>query len=204
MRIGLISDVHNNLDALAYALEQLRDCDVVASLGDLVSDYRVSPSMLDMAREYGLLGIVGNHEKSVLLNPGSRLRESLPVADLDYLQALPASRALELDGRRILLAHGAPWDDPNSYRCQYVTTHDRQALDRIAAEGWDLVLLGHTHMPMAKRVQTTLVLNPGSCGEARAREGQLSYGRLDTASGVAAVFGIRPGARPELLLQGEF
>ena len=204
MKVGLVSDVHNNLEALAYALAQLRDCDVVVSLGDLVSDYRVSPAMLDLARDAQLLGIAGNHEKSVLVNPGSRLRESLAPDDLAYLQALPASRQLELDGRRILLAHGAPWDDPTSYRCQYVMAHDASALERIADGGCDLVLLGHTHVPMARRIKATLVLNPGSCGEARGRDGRLTYGRLDTRLGAAIVFGIRPGAAPERLLDGEF
>jgi len=204
MRVGVVSDVHNNVEALTYALDHLRDCDVVLSLGDLVSDYRVSPAILDMARDAQLLGIAGNHEKSVLVNPGSRLRESLASDDLAYLQALPATRQLELDGRRILLAHGAPWDDPASYRCQYVLAHDTASLERIADGGRDLVLLGHTHVPMARRIKATLVLNPGSCGEARGREGQLTYGRLDTRLGAATVFGIRPGTAPERLLDSEF
>ena len=140
----------------------------------------------------------------MLVNPGSRLRETLAPEDLNYLEALPATRQLELDGRRILLAHGAPWDDPASYRCQYVLPHDTSALERIADGGWDLVLLGHTHVPMARQLKATLVLNPGSCGEARGREGQLTFGRLDTSLGVATVFAIRPGAAPEPLLEGEF
>jgi putative phosphoesterase len=204
VRVGIVSDVHNNVAALEYAIEQLHECDVIASLGDLVSDYRVDPQILAIARDHRLLGIVGNHEKSILFNPGSTLRRTLAEADLDYLQTLPASRYLELDGHRIQLVHGSPWDDPADYRCIYVTEHDTRALARAAAGAADVVVLGHTHVPMAVRTDQTLIFNPGSCGEARGRNSHLTFGRLDTRAGLAEVFAIRPGLEPERLLRSEF
>src|SRR5436305_14433643 len=70
MKVGVVSDVHNNIEALAYALAHLRDCDVVLSLGDLVSDYRLDPRVVGMARDAHLLGIAGNHEERILMHPG--------------------------------------------------------------------------------------------------------------------------------------
>jgi putative phosphoesterase len=205
MRVGVVSDVHNNVEALTYALERLRLCDVVVSLGDLVSDYRVDVGILDLARDARLLGIVGNHEKSILLHPGSQIRSRLAPATLDYLQDLPAKRLFELDGRRVLLAHGAPWDNPADYRCEYVIESDRKVLARIESSGEaDLVLLGHTHLAMAVRIQRTLVLNPGSCGEARDRANNLSFAELDGATGTASIFAIQRGMEPERLLSTDF
>ena len=205
MRVGVVSDVHNNVEALTYALDHLRDCDLLLNLGDLVSDYVVDPRILALAREAGMLGIVGNHEKSILLHPGSQIRRALSSEVLDSLRALPAERSFSLDGRHVHVAHGAPWDDPRDYRCQYVIESDHSTLTRVAeATGADVVLLGHTHHAMAVQVDGTLVLNPGSCGEARDTAGRLSYARLDGVRGVAEVFRIHPGSQPELVLDADF
>jgi putative phosphoesterase len=205
MRVGVVSDVHNNVEALTYALDHLRDCDLVLNLGDLVSDYRVDARILALARERGLVSIVGNHEKSILLHPGSQIRATLGEDTLAFLRDLPASRELELDGRQVHVAHGAPWDDPTDYRCVYVIERDRATLSRVAASTpADLVLLGHTHRAMAVRVQTTLVVNPGTCGEARDAAQRLTFARLDGAAGVASVYVVQPGLEPESLLQAEF
>ncbi|HEY1295678.1 MAG TPA: metallophosphoesterase family protein [Chloroflexota bacterium] len=205
MKVGVVSDVHNNIDALAYALDYLRDCDLLLGLGDLVSDYHVDGRILRLARERGLASIAGNHEKSILLHPGSQIRTSLAAETLEFLRELPASREIELDGRRVHVAHGAPWDDANDYRCQYVLERDRVTLGRVAAAAEaDLVLLGHTHRAMAVRVLDTLVVNPGSCGEARDAAQRLTFATLDGASGVASVFLVRPGLEPERVLDAEF
>jgi putative phosphoesterase len=204
MKIGVISDVHNHLEALEYALEQLRDCDLILSLGDLVSDYRVDPRVLKLAREAHVEGIAGNHEKGILMVPGSRVRATLTPEDLAFLQALPAQRTLEADGRRIVVAHGAPWDDPDHFRCAYLFPYDAAGVARAATEACaDLLLLGHTHVPMAVRVNGTLVFNPGTCGEPRGRDSQLTFGLLDTHVGEARVYAVRLGDKPECFLSAE-
>ena len=50
-----------------------------------------------------------------------------------------------------MVAHGAPWDDPGDYRCQYVYPHDKAALLRLSSIDADVVLLGHTHTAMSVR-----------------------------------------------------
>lgn len=204
MRIGVVSDVHNNVEALTYALEHLRDCDLVLGLGDLVSDNRVDERIVRLSGEAGLVNIVGNHEKSVLLHPGSQIRRKLSADTLAFLDDMPATREVCLDGRRIHVAHGSPWDDPRDTHCVYVTERDKQALARVADTRADVVLLGHTHRAMAVRVGQTLVLNPGSCGEPRDAARRLSFARLDGTAGIATVFVVRNGSKPEPLLHTEF
>jgi putative phosphoesterase len=204
VKIGVVSDAHNSVDGLAYALEQLHSCDAFLSLGDLVSDHRVTPGILRMAESTHIQGIAGNHEKTILLHSGSRLRFKLAPADLAYLQELPATRDFELDGRRVRMVHGAPWDDPTDYRCSYITEADTAALDALEATGADLVLLGHTHIAMAVRVGRTLALNPGSCGEGRDQARRLTYAELDFSASVATVFEIKHGEQPEAVLRADF
>jgi putative phosphoesterase len=190
---------------MCYALEQMRDCDVLLGLGDLISDYSVDERILQVACDAGVVNILGNHEKSILRHPGSQVCKRLSTETLAYLGSLPASREIELDGRKIHVAHGSPWDDPTDTRCVYVLERDHQALARVAATTQaDVVLLGHTHRPMAVRQGGTLILNPGTCGEARDRAGRMSFAVLDGAAGLATVYVIRPGQEPERLLQAEF
>jgi len=205
MKVGIVSDVHNNVEVLTYALDHLRDCDLLLGLGDLVSDYHIDPRVPRLVSDSGLVSIAGNHEKSILLHPGSQIRSRLSTEILGFLRDLPAAREIAFDGRRVHVAHGAPWDDPTDYRCVHVIERDGVALGRVAdSTRADLVLLGHTHRAMAVRVQNTLVVNPGSCGEPRAASQQLTFARLDGAAGLASVFIVKPGLAPEPLLQAEF
>ena len=203
MKVGLVSDVHNNVEMLRYALDQLRGADLIISLGDLVSQYRVSPEVISLARAAGLQGIAGNHEKAILAPCGFPVRGKLAPEDLAYLESLPAQLRLELDGRSVLAAHGSPWDDPTSMSCVYVYESDLEALARLRAEPADVVLLGHTHLAMAVRLADKLAFNPGSCGEPRDRLGRLSFGELDFDAGLATVFEIRKGSPPAVMLQAE-
>jgi putative phosphoesterase len=203
VKAGVVSDVHNNVEALSYALDALRGCDVILNLGDLVSQYRVTPEIIRLARERGLLGILGNHEKTILAPCGATIRNQLAPADLAFLQALPDQRELSIDGRMVKVVHGSPWDDPNDIGCTYIYEQDGQSLRGLQTTAADVLLLGHTHIAMGMRLNGLLALNPGSCGEARDRAGRLSFAELDFAAGSATVFQIRTGSLPEAMLTME-
>ncbi len=199
MKVGVVSDVHNNLEALTYAMEALRGCEVILNLGDLVSQYRVVPDTLRMAREHELLSILGNHEKSILLPQSSRLRDSLASHDRELLEALPDQRRLEFDGRRVFVVHGSPWDDATDVNCRYIYERSREVGDLEAAAEADVLLMGHTHVAWAQRLGGLSIINPGSCGEARDREGRLSYAELDFAASVATVWQVCHGMAPAVI-----
>jgi putative phosphoesterase len=204
MRVGVVSDVHNNATALQYALEHLADCELLLNLGDLVFEYRVDPDIVQIARRTGLIGIAGNHEKTILRHPGSSLRDKLAPDDLDYLNDLPASRELQVSGFALLVAHGSPWDDANASHCESVHEGNLDSMDRLASVPADVILLGHTHVPMLTRVAGKLVINPGSCGDARGSNNRLTFAKLDFSASIATVYGICYGKPPDQLLQLEF
>ncbi len=203
MKVGVVSDVHNNVEALSYALEVLRDCELLLNLGDLVSQYRVTPDILRLSREAGLLGILGNHEKAILAPCGFPMRNQLSADALAFLEELPDQRELCVDGRRLKVVHGAPWDDPADMGCCYVFESDSRSLARLAGTPADVLLMGHTHIAMGVRLDGPLALNPGSCGEARDRARRLSFAELDFGAGVATVYEVRHGSPPEVMLQAE-
>ena len=107
----------------------------------------------------------------------------------DWLAQLPA--------QRLLLAHGAPWDEPRSLHCEYVYPVDTARLGQIARGDAEIVVLGHTHFPMLRRHGDTLVINPGSCGEARDQD-RLTFGLIDTAAEIAVVYRLDRGDEGEV------
>jgi putative phosphoesterase len=204
MKVGIVSDVHNHATALEYALGHLADCELVLNLGDLVFEYRVDPAIIQIAEGAGLIGIVGNHEKTILKHPSVTLRTRLAPEILGYLESLPASRELQLSGLTILAAHGSPWDDPDDHRCQYVHESNLASLTRLESVAADIILLGHTHVPMLKRVGDKLVINPGTCGDARGPNSRQTFARIDFDERMATVQAICPGDQPERLLHLDF
>jgi predicted phosphodiesterase len=103
----------------------------------------------------------------------------------------------------VRLVHGAPWDSPEDYRCHYFSPRDASAVARLAETDADVVLLGHTHVATSLRAGSVLVLNPGSCGEARDQHQRLSFAELDFGHGVASVYQIAHGLAPEVILTAE-
>jgi putative phosphoesterase len=200
VRIGLVSDVHCEAPRLVAALERLADVDLLLCAGDMVLQYRFSDDVVALLREREALAIQGNHEKIVLSPHGAGVRRAGQGTPEHWawLAAQPAQRRLGVDGYRLLLAHGAPWDDPVSLHCEYLYPHDAESLRRLADYDADVVVLGHTHYPMLKRIGGTLVVNPGSCGDARDR-GLLTYGLLDTTAGMATLYRLDAGHAGETL-----
>jgi len=179
VRIGIVSDIHTNLAGLQTALALMGDVDELICAGDAIYQYRFSNEVVRLLRERGAHTIQGNHE-AVFLGPhGERARASARVDahELDWLAQRPHELQLRIGGKRLLVAHGSPFEP----RYEYVYPHS-PVLSRFAELDTDIVILGHTHYQMARRVGRVLVINPGSAGEARdARNGfQLSYAVLDT------------------------
>ena len=166
MKIGLVSDIHCNVEGLRAALDVLADCDEVVCAGDVMFQYRFSNELAALLQSAGVRCILGNHDKSILQLPNHPLRASPSVepSRLAYLAQLPEQLTFELAGVRILVAHGAPWDPPGAIEATYVYPHDTRRLERMRHVEADVIVLGHTHVPMAERVAKRLVINPGSCG----------------------------------------
>ena len=182
MRIGIVSDVHCNHEALRIALDRMGPVDELLCAGDAVYQFRFSNEVMRILRERQARYILGNHEE-VLLGPwGERARAAEWVSrdELDYMAAQPSRIETVVGGKSLVMVHGSPFEPHNEY-----VYPNSPSLSRLATIEADYIVLGHTHYQMAERVGRALVINPGSAGEARdARNAfQLSYAVLDTASG---------------------
>ena len=181
MKVGIVSDLHCNLQGLDLALEAMGDVDELLCLGDSIFEYQFSNNVVARLKERGAHIIQGNHEEVFMSAAGVRARERAGIdpALMNFLGEQPHRRYLDLAGKRLLLIHSTPWEP----RGDYVHPHSSK-LDRFAEADADIVLYGHTHCQVVKRVGGVLVINPGSAGDARdSRNGrQLSCAVLDMAS----------------------
>ncbi|HEX9372368.1 MAG TPA: metallophosphoesterase family protein, partial [Roseiflexaceae bacterium] len=146
--------------------------------------------------ELDAITILGNHEEVFLGPAGVRARSRAETDQplLDWLAGQPHRRALRIDGKRILMVHSTPWEPRGSY-----VMPTSSELQRFGEADADIVLYGHTHQQVVRRVGRVLVVNPGSAGDGRdPRNGrQLSCAVLDTVTEEVVVrdFPVLPAGR---------
>lgn len=155
MRIGIISDVHSNFEALCAVSEELErlGCDQVICLGDVVG-YGASPNeTCDVVRNLADVTILGNHDAAVsgrmdysyyydaarhaLDWTASRLRED----HVAWLKGLPYTHRI---GEEIGFSHGSPLD-PQAFEYVFEKQHAEELLP-ILDELPAITFVGHSHL----------------------------------------------------------
>ena len=183
MRVGILADIHANLPALQAVLVEARNLSVerLLVLGDLVGYYYWPAECIDMLDAWPTDMVIGNHEEMlavaetneaeaqrILTTYGSGLSSALADLDADALARLsnlPRSLEVQIESRRVLLCHGAPWSTDT-----YVYPDaDHSVRQEMARGSHDLVLFGHTHYPVDWALGSTRIINPGSVGQQRNR-----------------------------------
>jgi putative phosphoesterase len=201
VKLALLSDIHGNAEALERALDAARDCGAerILCAGDCVGYYYEPARCLDLLDSWSVEYVTGNHEEMLRqsLDDGDRgeevrrrygsglsiaLRE-LTMDRLRRLTTLPSTRTIKFDDTTVLLCHGSPWDvDTYVY-----PDAPPDSLDRCAAAGTDVVVMGHTHYRFARRWGRSLLINPGSVGQPRDRIPGAAWALLDTETGVCTL-----------------
>lgn len=174
-RFGIIGDVHTEADALQQALSWLRtqDVDQILCTGDIADgpgDAEDVARCCALLSDYGVQTICGNHDRWVTSGEMRELEDATDGADLDpetrdYLICLPATQSFDTIAGKMLLCHGTGNDDMRG-----VKPFDRGAalvnnteLQRLIDEAeYSLIIAGHTHMRMARRVGGMTIVNAGT------------------------------------------
>lgn len=154
MRIGVISDIHDNIWALADALPLLGQCDALLCLGDYCAPFTIS----DIGKGFAgpVHAVWGN-------NDGDKLLITRNADECGNITLHGDLAELRLGGRSAALTH-------------------YPAVARALAQSgtYDLVCHGHDHVRGITRVGETMLLNPG---EVMGRFGVRSYAVYDTQTG---------------------
>ncbi len=135
MQIAILSDIHDNIDALHRALKQLRHTDALLCCGDLCSPFIIN----ELGQNYpsNIHIVFGN-------NDGDPFRITQNSRAFPHIQLHGEMAELALDGCRFGLTH---YDN----------------IGRIFAQSgrYDIVCFGHNHQFEISQTGETLLLNPG-------------------------------------------
>jgi len=184
MRVAIIADTHGNLVSLDAVLADIeRDgIDQVVCLGDVAGLGPQPREVIARLRGLGCPVVMGNADEFLLdpsaLDPARHpdadesLRrmhemerwgaEQLLPEDLDYLRTFQPTVEIPLgDGDSLLCYHGSPRSNEEEIRG---ATPDAELAEKLGERRTVVMAGGHTHEQFVRRLQRTIVLNPGSVG----------------------------------------
>ena len=187
MRIGIIADIHSNVQALEAVMNELAGAgiDMVVCAGDIVG-YGANPNeCCRIVRESSAHEVLGNHDLSAVtmdttwMNPyaaaASRWTSSALSNDsYEFLRSLKIESKFELTGVKAAMYHGSIGSVS-----EYVYEDDVTE-NMLARSAGEVLILGHTHVPYAKEFDTRLAVNPGSVGQPRDGDPRASFAVLET------------------------
>ena len=201
MKLACVSDIHGNYEALSTVMQDIenREIDLILCAGDIIGYYPNPIDCIKVIKKRCSHIIRGNHDEVVAADEFNKslnwfnssaaksmtwTRELLTRPDsyshLLFLKQLPSHKVLDLDGKKILLAHGTP-DKPWEYFI-YPYWGDQPPYEyeirlKRWLKTWDMVVIGHTHQAYVYKDKSTakVVLNPGSVGQPRDYDPKASY-----------------------------
>jgi len=194
MKIGIISDAHGNAYGIRKCIGSLLSSEIkrIFHLGDSVGYFPDVNGVLRELNSAKAIYLMGNHEAMLLgrLNFDEARERDYRIAEsrtrISGENLAEMSRWLPfcektIDGRRLLLVHGSPWDPLNGY------VYPNSDLSIFGNLDFDAVFMGHTHLPFVSHVNNVLVANAGSCGLPRDHGNLLSWLVYDTDRSVCEI-----------------
>ena len=188
MKIIVISDIHSNLDALHAVVSNLPKYDELWCLGDIVG-YGPQPNeVIESLQQLAPTTVLmGNHDQAVVTGDVEGFssyaakvvkwtRGVIREANLGYLAALKPSARITREGRTTALFHGSPREPLTEYVFPGMTEKVGSGIMNMAAA--QILLLGHTHMPMMYTFNGNVLANPGSVGQPRDGDPRASFALL--------------------------
>jgi predicted phosphodiesterase len=191
MQIAVLADIHGNLTALEAVTDDLAGLtpDLVYVAGDFQNR---GPNPVEVTRfvaDRGWRLLRGNHEDYVIQQSASGVTSDLT----DYYSWLPARWTAELtrdsvewirklsiadsfpgpDGRLVTIAHGSPRSNSEGF---FPRTTDAKAREMLGDEPRSLLCCGHSHLPLVRWINGTLLANVGSVGFPFDGDTRASYG----------------------------
>ncbi len=175
MKLGIIADIHGDYTALTTVLDRLDNIhhvDHILCAGDLIGRGPEQEKVVQLIRQRGIPTVKGNHDEWAY---------GMSHEIADYLEDLPVNWRGEYGGFGVFMCHGKPGNNIwGLYRDHVSDTLLNMMLGSLDA---DVLIVGHTHVPMYIRVANGVVINPGSLYTFDSiRSTSHTYGVLDLPS----------------------
>ena len=192
--IGIITDIHGNDVALKETLNDLKDCDYIISIGDLVGIGPNSNEVLDIVRNVNnFYTVLGNHERYLLygfnnplscltLNQQKFTEDSISEINKEYIRTIPKEIVFEWKNKTFCFLHYAR----RKYRGRRFKLIDHnptyeKLVDLFEFHKQDYIIYGHEHKGSVienGNADTRYFINPGSTGCPCPNKDELRYAKL--------------------------
>ncbi|MEM1546050.1 MAG: metallophosphoesterase [Candidatus Methanomethylicia archaeon] len=143
MRIGILSDSHDNLVNIEKAVKTLNQfsIDLAIHLGDYIAPFSIR--RIGELLKTRLIGVFGNNDGDKYLILSNAKTYGFEIYDSPYM--------LNIDGYSILAMHG--------YSSKEFT---KSLIHSLCLSGkYDVIMYGHTHEVHIEKIGKSLIINPG-------------------------------------------
>ena len=198
MLIAVLADIHANLPALEAVIKDLNTAgpDLVVVAGDFQNRGPQPREVTELVASKGWRLLRGNHEDYVIKQ--SQPSETLDVAEyyswlparwtaeqtrqsVEWIRLLPiAIRLGAPESSELTIAHGSPRSNAEGF---FPSTSEEKAVEMIGKNPPRVLCCGHTHVPLLRKVNGTLVFNVGSVGFPFDGDQRAAYGLLTCREG---------------------
>lgn len=200
MKLAVISDVHGNVPALESVLDDITQWqpDELVVNGDLVNrgPYSLACMRMVQSRFPAARLFAGNHEHYVLHCADTTADPGSPTHEIDRFAYWTVARlgaavdelrswgdhwdltGLE-GGASLHITHGSRLGNRDGIS---VRTTDEELSAKLG-DPRDLFIGSHTHKPLQRRFNGTLVVNTGSVGQSMDGDARAAYGRFTLQQG---------------------
>ncbi len=161
-RVGAIGDIHAEDELLRRALTALarENLDLLVATGDIVDGPGDVERCCALLQEHGVQCVRGNHERWRLRGMATSMPDATDIGALSteaqrFLQWLPPTRVFDTVAGSLLLCHGVGLDDMARLRPDHNERdlmHLEPLQELLRSRLHDVVIAGHTHQPMARRL----------------------------------------------------
>lgn len=196
MRLAIVSDIHGNLTALDAVIADLKQKspDLVVHGGDLVVGGPRPAEVIDLVRELGWPGVVGNTDEvlwapeqfdrqverapklrallEILFHDFAETRNRISNEQFRWLQTLPPV----WHDHGVALLHASPGD---LWQAPMPDSELEQVAATYASLASKIVVYGHIHRPYVRQVGDFVLANSGSVGTPYDGDPRASYLLVD-------------------------
>jgi putative phosphoesterase len=167
LRLGVIGDVHGELEPLERAVDALEAAgvDTLACVGDVYGPGKQTSECCKLIQERQILTVRGNHDRWVVEAAVSNesLRATVGSNALDFLCALPITLRIETASGPALLCHGVGANDlahvPQTFARSFVRRCIRIG---VIPPQCTVMVHGHSHLQRHQVIEGILFVTVGA------------------------------------------
>ncbi len=161
-KIGVISDVHGNLQALTAALQNLKsqNCEEIIHTGDVVSIGGQSAECLELFLQNNVICLMGNHDRDFVLNVAEHKNLSHVSEEhkkyvfetmekyRETVKNFPLFVKRVLGGKKVVFEHYCRTGNSDGQLFKLIAKPTAENFDEMYKEyDCDAVFFGHKHEP---------------------------------------------------------